>query len=239
VISTPMLDKSITYTEKCFTGNWLIDLGYRDYIAARFLLNSRFVVQGLTLASTAVEKYLKAVIVFNSKEREKYHYHFDNLEKLLALVSKSNHKLIEKVDPVFFELLESAFKIRYYDKIKNPIFIGIYLNQFIGELDSTIDLLEKFIAQTQNGETFRTGYKRAIENKDPHLYENNFILTHQNKKDFMEKPDDGFSIYLRVGGSTQEERIVKAKDIVNKYDGRIATFKEFSPYGDLSWFENT
>jgi len=55
--------------EKLFNGYALMDLAYRDYIAARFLLNNHFIVQGLTLASTAVEKYLKAVIVFNLQER--------------------------------------------------------------------------------------------------------------------------------------------------------------------------
>ena len=72
------MDKSITYMEKLFNGYALIDLGYRDYIAARFLLNNHFIVQGLTLASTAVEKYLKAVIVFNLEEKQRYNYHCAN-----------------------------------------------------------------------------------------------------------------------------------------------------------------
>ena len=49
------MEKSIPYTEKLLIAYSLIDVGYRDYIAARFLLNNRFTVQGLTLASTAIE----------------------------------------------------------------------------------------------------------------------------------------------------------------------------------------
>ena len=64
-----IMDNSITWTEKLYKGHWLMDLGYRDYIAARLLLNNHMIIQGLTLASTSVEKYLKALIVFNLKER--------------------------------------------------------------------------------------------------------------------------------------------------------------------------
>ena len=66
---------SISYFEKINKGSALIDLGYRDYIAARVLLNKHLLVQGLTLASTSVEKYLKAIIVLNLKKKEHYHYH--------------------------------------------------------------------------------------------------------------------------------------------------------------------
>ena len=39
-------------------GLHLMELGYIDYIAARFLLNNDFMQQGITLSSTAVEKYI-------------------------------------------------------------------------------------------------------------------------------------------------------------------------------------
>ena len=76
------MDRSITFMEKLSTGYSFSELGCRDYIAARFLLNNNHIVQGLTLASIAVEKYLKAIIVFNLQEREWYNYHFDRFEKL-------------------------------------------------------------------------------------------------------------------------------------------------------------
>ena len=53
-------------------------------------------------------------------------------------------------------------------------------NQFIGELDYTIDFIERFIVNTQNGGESISAYSRAIKNNEPHLYENNFIL---NKED--------------------------------------------------------
>ncbi len=223
------MDNTIKWTEKLYKGHWLMDLGFRDYIAARLLLNNHLIVQGLTLASTSVEKYLKALIVFNFNENENYHYHFDRFEKLKNLLKKVNKDVTGELDPVFIEILEIAFKIRYYDNIKQPVFMGFYINQFIGELDFTIDFLENFIAKTENGGESVSAYNRAIKNNNTHLYENNFILNKENKKDFMEKPDFGFSIYIRIGSVVQEEKIVKGGSTKNKYEGRISKFTEFGP----------
>jgi len=223
------MENSIAWTEKLYKGHWLMDLGYRDYIAARLLLNNHLIIQGLTLASTSVEKYLKALIVFNLNEKENYYYHFDRFEKLKNILTKVNNDITVEFDPVFIEILENAFKIRYYDRIEKPIFMGFYINQFIGELDYTIDYIERFIANTQNGRESMSVYNRAIKNNDSNLYKNNFILSKENKKDFMEKPDVGFSIHIRIGSVVQEEKIVKGGSTKNKYEGRISKFTEFNP----------
>ena len=222
------MDKSITWTEKLYEGHWLMDLGYRDYVAARVLLNNHLIIQGLTLASTSVEKYLKALIVFNFKHRERYNYHFDKFEKLKNLLAKTNNDITKGFDPVFLEILENAFKIRYYDKIEMPIHMGFYINQFIGELDYTIDFIEKFIANTENGGESVSAYTRAIRGNDSHLYQNNFILRKENKKDFMEKPDIGFSIHIRIGPIVQDQKIVKGGSTRNKYEGQISKFTGFN-----------
>lgn len=222
------MDKSITFMEKLSTGYSFTELGYRDYIAARFLLNNHYILQGLTLASIAVEKYLKAIIVFNLQEREWYNYHFDRFEKLKNLLAKVNSDVTKEFDPVFVAILEKAFKIRYYDKIEKPIFMGFYINQFIGELDYTIDYLENFIFNTQSCGQPITAYNKAVINKDSGLYYNNFILNKENKKYFMEKPDIGFSIYISVGSVVHQEKIVKGGSTLNKYDGQIAEFNELS-----------
>ncbi len=222
------MDNSITWAEKLNKGHALVDLGYRDYIAARLLLNNHLIIQGLTLASTSVEKYLKAIIVFNLQKKEKYHFHLDRFESLKKLLVKVNNDVTEEFDPVFLDILQNAFRIRYYDGIKKPIFMGFYINQLIGELDYTIDFMEKFIFNSQNGGKSMSEYFRAIKNNDSHLYENNFILRNENKKDFMEKSDIGFSIYVRISSIVQEEKIVKGGSTQNKYEGQISKFTEFN-----------
>lgn len=222
------MENSITWTEKLYKGHWLMDLGYRDYIAARLLLNNHLIIQGLTLASTSVEKYLKALIVFNLNEKENYYYHFDRFEKLKNILTKVNNDITVEFDPVFIEILENAFKIRYYDRVEKPIFMSFYINQFIGELDYTIDYIERFITNTQNDRKSMSTYNRAIKNNDSNLYKNNFILSKENKKDFMEKPDVGFSIHIQIGSVVQEEKIIKGGSTKNKYEGRISKFTEFN-----------
>lgn len=227
------MSKLNTFFEKCSISSSLIDLAYRDYIGARFLLNNQLVLQGLTLASTAVEKYLKAIIVFNLEVTERYNYHFDRFEKLKELLVKSKcKKLVEDFDPVFLNVLERAFKIRYYDGLKEEIEIGIYLNQFIGELDEVINILETYIDDSQNnGNKFST-YWRAIEKKDSRLYEENFILNQINKKKFMEKPGYAFSIYIRPGLVMSGEKICLSENISKTYEGRLSVFDEFLPSGE-------
>ncbi len=223
------MDNSITWAKRQSLASSLVDLGYRDYIAARFLLNNEFIIQGLTLASTAVEKYLKALIVLTSKKKEKYYYHLDNLIKLKAILEKNYHDVTKRFDPVFLSILEKAYKIRYYDKIEEPIEIGFFLKQFIGELDSTIHFLETID---------RPGllYSQAIQGNDPNLYQNNFILNKEDKKDFMERPDTAFAIRIQIGSSSHIEKNIVGRDIVNKYEGRLAIFADpFEP----DWFVNT
>ena len=217
------MSKSMTWAERQLIGSSFVDLGYRDYIAARFLLNNHFFIQGLTLASTAVEKYLKAIIVFASKQKEKYYYHFDNLAKLKNILEKTDHDVTEEFDPIFISILEKAYKIRYYDILDQPIVIGFYLNQFIGELDGTIHFLE-------TSKTPGIHYRKAVESKDPNLYENNFILNKQDKKDFMEKPDTAISVRIQIGSSSHKESQVVGKNIVNQYEGRLSVFTDpFEP----------
>lgn len=223
------MSKSLTFTEKQLKGSTLVDLGYRDYIAARFLLNNKFIIQGLTLASTAVEKYLKGLIVFTSKEKEKYNVHLDNIGKLKTILRKNDCDVIKNFDLIFIKILEDVYKIRYYDTLKKPVTMGFYLNQFIMELDHIIHLMETSINPEISLNPI-TPYKRAVKNKDPHLWENNFILNKKDKKTFMEKPTTAFSVHIYVSSINHSESTVVGRDITPpKYEGQLSTFTDFQP----------
>jgi HEPN domain-containing protein len=220
------MSNQVEWADKQSVGSSLIDLGYRDYIAARFLLNNEFAIQGLMLASTAVEKYLKALIVFTFKGEERYHYHFDKLNKLRAILEKNHYDVTKKFDPVFLDILEKAYKIRYCDKLKRPVKIGFFLNQFLGELDSTIHFME-------SNETPGLIYKQAIKMKDSKLYQNNYILNGYDKKAFMERPDKAFSIYIQTGSSSHVESNVVGRDVINNYEGKLAVYS--SPFETVEY----
>jgi hypothetical protein len=45
-----------------------LDIAYKDCLAARVLLNAHLLLQGAVLASTAIEKYFKAVLAFRGHQ---------------------------------------------------------------------------------------------------------------------------------------------------------------------------
>ena len=223
------MNKTLTFAEKHLKGSTLVDLGYRDYIAARFLLNNKFIIQGLTLASTAVEKYLKALIVFTSKEKEKYNVHLDNIGKLKNILQKNNCDVTKNFDPIFIKTLADVYRIRYYDTLKKPVTMGFYLNQFIGELDHTIYLMETSINPEISLNPL-TPYKRAVKNKDHHLWENNFLLNKKDKNTFMEKPTTAFSVHNYVSSISHSENTVFGRDSTPpKHEGQLSAFTDFQP----------
>jgi hypothetical protein len=57
------LDK---YRSKIFLG--YLTAGFDDYLASRVLLNNLLLTQGAILASTAIEKYIKALMIIFGNE---------------------------------------------------------------------------------------------------------------------------------------------------------------------------
>jgi hypothetical protein len=109
--------------------------------------------------------------------------------------------------------------------------MGFYLNQFIGQLDDTIHLMETSI-NPEISLNYLTPYKRAVKNKDPHLWENNFILNKKDKKTFMGKPTTAFSVYIYLSSINHSENTVTGRDITPpKYEGQLSPFTDFQPKG--------
>ena len=121
-------------------------LAYRDYLAARCLLNNGFFLQGLTLSSSAIEKYFKVILALHGNRRKDMGVHLDRLSKLKALLAECYYDVTLKLDDRFLGLLSKAYKIRYYDNLSTPITISFFVNQLIGELDySLIEVLRSIL----------------------------------------------------------------------------------------------
>lgn len=178
------------------TARNLIMLAYDDYLCSRFLINNKFILHGVTSASTAIEKYFKAILMVKIGTVEKVH--LNKINKLRAQFKIAEYdELFDYLDEVFLSILGKAYKFRYYDNIKEPDTIGFFVNQFLGELDHTVYKLEQlFIVKKQNGSDWQSPYKKAINKKDQRLFENNFILNRIDKKEFMEEETDGFALFF-------------------------------------------
>jgi HEPN domain-containing protein len=201
----------------------LIQLGFNDYIASRHLINHKYILQGVTLASTAVEKYLKAILVSKGKTKKDIGVHLDKLDKLKKHLSECYTDFTNKIDERFLEILGKAYRARYYDDIKEPITIGFFVNQFLCELDYSIAFFENILYKDildDKGNQVLTFYKRDVAAKNPDLISNNYLFSEMTKKDFMEQPDNGFCIYInpnRWNGNI----LVEGQNVKNTYDGRI------------------
>ena len=205
----------------------LLSLGYRDYIASRFLLNNSYILQGAVLASSAVEKYLKAGLALNGKRLNKYH--LDNLGQFKSQYSQTPyHEIFDVLDPVFLTILGKVYKYRYYDEktITKPDTIGFLVNQFIGTLDFTILKLDSLfiLSYNENGISIPldTRLKSAAKNSLPDLWLNNYVLHGLDKIEFMNRKSKAFGIYITPFEFGLELEIT-GNDIVGSYEGKMLT----------------
>jgi hypothetical protein len=205
----------------------LLTLGYRDYRVSRYLLNNEnndYVIQGLTFASTSIEKYIKVLLFLNGKTKSQINVHLNKLEQLKRNLSSCYYDITHKIDERFLEILGKVYEIRYYDDIKKPVTIGLFLNQFIGELDSAVNLFENVVIKDirdDNGSIIKSPYHRDIESKHKDLFENNYILNGISKKEHMEKEDTGFAIYIDPNSLALGEIKILGKGIKNIYHGQM------------------
>lgn len=203
----------------------LLRTAYNDYIAARVLLNRNYTLQGVILASTAVEKYLKTVIAMHSGKVS--YVHMDQFEVLKAEFMETEYGvLFEKVDPIFLDILVKGYRYRYYNNIKEPSTLGFFKNQFLGELDGMIELFERLfiLKKVKDGkeEAILSPLKMDYNvNKNPDLSENNWVTTpEKDKKAFMENNCVGFAVYLQPD-NIYEEIHVSSKPIFIPYEGKM------------------
>jgi len=166
-------------------------LAYQDYIASRFLLNNCYYMQGLTLASSAVEKYFKGMLCILGREPKRVHLDKINVLKS-AFEGTEIYGLLDYLDSAFLEVLSKAYQFRYYDNIQSPSSIGFFVNQILGELDYTICAFETLI-QIEGNET---QYKQEVKNRNPDLFYNNYILNGWNKKKFMQRKSQAAGFYF-------------------------------------------
>lgn len=174
-------------------------MAYDDYIASRVLLNSNYFLQGAILASTAIEKYFKGLLLAVRDEKNKVpRVHLDNFEELKnQFVGTEYEELFEKFDDYFIEELCNVYGFRYYDNFSNPTSIGFLVNQFLGELDYMVFLFNLIFKSYNNDGSERvTKYARYKDEYNRDLYKSNFILNRVEKDDFMNRESKGFSFYI-------------------------------------------
>lgn len=196
----------------------LVRTAYNDYIAARVLLNKNYTLQGVILASTALEKYFKALIVSHTGKIKPVH--FDRFDQIKTAVEEMGYAaIINKIDPRFIEILIKVYPLRYYDNIRSPTSVGFFKNQFLGELDEAVYWFDQAIILSDDKGTVLSPVRCDFQNGNPDLLENNWVARKPaDKKKFMETDCVGFAIYIHPKYLFQEINVSSVKMTI-PYDG--------------------
>ncbi len=130
--------------------------------------------------------------------------------------------LIEKIDPLFIEILAKAYTLRYYDDIQVPTTIGFFKNQFLGELDGTVALFEQMfiLSKEDNKDVILSPLKQDYMAKNPDLLEKNWVAQKADKKKFMETDCEGFAIHILPDNVFEEINVSSVKMII-PYEGSM------------------
>lgn len=194
-----------------------LQVAYNDYIAARVLLNRNYTIQGAMYASTAIEKYFKAVISLQTGEKTRGH--FDKFEPIKEAMDRIGYGIIfERIDPLFLEILTKAYILRYYDNIeKEPMTISFFKNQFLGELDGAVELFERLFKDISkeddngNKEQILSPLKMDFKKGNPDLTENNWVTMKIDKNKFMEANCEAFAIHIHPDNLFSEINVSSRK----------------------------
>lgn len=154
-----------------------LGLAHQDYLASRFLLCNGFLAQGASLAATAVEKYLKAVLVLKGFFTKKH------LESALIKALQDHHpSLYQAIDQDFIKFLKRSFKLRYAT-VEGEGF-GIVINQHrtLLALDQTIVLIDSGFSRSGSG----TPLQQGLAAKDSTLMDRNVPLGAMSLQDLAQ-----------------------------------------------------
>jgi len=161
-----------------------LDVGFRDYVAARVLINNGLLLQGTILASTSVEKYFKSILTLNEIAS---HQHL-NVE-LCNKVKIFDPTLYNAFNSSFLEILIRCYKLRYIDDVPDNFSIVLMQYPLLAELDYIISKIEEKINIFQDGKKLELGYRQNWKNKNPEFVTNNYIYLGVSKNKFIESQE--------------------------------------------------
>jgi hypothetical protein len=155
---------------------------FDDYLAARVLIRSQQLVQGAVLASTAVEKYCKAVLAFRGNVSQGH-------------LKTAHWKCLKNFDPTlyatfneeFFVFLQKCYDLRYPDSLPAGFNIVIRSRELLAELDLTALSIEKRfdIRRTDAKTAGSTLFDQLRLKKDERLVWDNHVLNNEDRLTFI------------------------------------------------------
>jgi HEPN domain-containing protein len=179
------LKQSNLETGKRFLG--LKSTAYKEYLAARHLLNDNFLHQAAFFTNTCFEKELKAYLFCLDITVNIKHDTF----KLLNLLGQHAPKIAQNLNADFIKTITKIYSTRYYEELGPGFNFVIIRNKFLAELDYTfsfLDSLTSFKLGSQK-EIPKSNFEMDKENNKVELLRNNYLLNNIDKAAFLNQED--------------------------------------------------
>jgi len=161
-----------------------LSLALDDYIAARLLLREGLLAQGVAVASTAVEKQLKALLAIHGIYSKK---HLD--KGLLAKIRSVEPELGNYLSDDFIKFLGKGFSLRYASIDSGGFQIVINQYRTLIQLDAVILTIDGGFRLQLSGAKIRTPLEQAIADKNPMVLEDNVHLETISMEDLYQTPN--------------------------------------------------
>lgn len=176
-----------------------LDIAFKDYIAARVLLLQALLPQGAVLASTAVEKYFKAILAFRGNES---HGHLKAAQ--FNAVKHFDQLLGARINDQFVSLLQKCYQLRYVDNLAPDFNLIIAQREFLAELDWTAVMIDASFHLKRGDQEFTSSLDRAKKDGDGRLMEENFVFSGAHKQEFIAAaPQSCYAVRNRPDGLLQ------------------------------------
>jgi hypothetical protein len=158
----------------------LLDIAFKDYIAARVLFCGRLPLQAAVLSSTAIEKYFKAIMEFRGS-RSRGHLKTAQMNS----VRNFDVPLFSTFNKEFLTLLQRCYRLRYTDDLPRDFNVVVATREFLAELDFMASSLHsKF--RLQRGDTVLSLlYDRMLATRDERLVSEHHVLAGQDRNTFI------------------------------------------------------
>jgi HEPN domain-containing protein len=158
-----------------------VNAAFRDYLAARVLLLSGLTVQGAVLASTAIEKYLKALLAFRGNRS---HGHLKRAH--LNAFKNYSPRFYAAFNEEFLLFLQKLYPLRYPDSLPKGFNVVIARREFLAELDDTaIRLNASFQPKRPDDKQVETLLDKFLAGRDDRLMDLNHVLNRIDKATFV------------------------------------------------------
>jgi len=171
----------------------------QDYVAARELLLSGSLVQGVVFSNTAVEKYLKAIQAVQGVHVQRGH------DPMRLYTSCKSRGALPPVNEDFLAALNKAYALRYPDALKDGFNIVLVQIKLLAELDATVHALRApFRFQSNSQTTVRMRLELLLEKSDHRLTERNSAFTDYSRVSLFAGLSECYELRMLSGGTIIE-----------------------------------